>query len=151
MNLSIAVESPLTPDGRRLVAGSQDALLTVLAPDEIFTMTAEELDRPGLTFYVARDAQGRALGCVARQDAQDYVEVKRLFVPSEGRGKGVARALMARLEADARARGCYRVLLETAEALVPAVRLYETLGYVRRGPFGDYADHPASLFMEKRL
>ena len=45
-----------------------------------------------------------------------------------------------------------RVLrLETGPELVPAVKLYRSLGYRERGPFGDYADLPCSLFMEKRL
>lgn len=149
--VTVAQESPLTPDGRALLAGSQQALLAALRPDEIFTVTAEELDRPGLTFYVARGARGEALGCVARAEGAGYAEVKRLFVAPQGRGRGVARALMARLEADARAAGHPVVMLETADALRPAVALYEALGYARRGPFGAYAAHPASLFMERRL
>jgi len=149
MPISVAVESPVSADGRALVAASQDYLLTVFGPDEIFSMTAEELDDPGIAFYVARD--GVPVGCVASVDCGPYVEVKRLFVPEAGRGRGVARALMARLEQDARAAGKAAVMLETGNELVAAVTLYQAMGYRVRGPFGDYPEHPASLFMEKPL
>jgi putative acetyltransferase len=150
MPLTIAPESPLTPDGRALIAASQDALLEVFAPDEIFSFSPEELAGPEVAFLVAREGNG-PLGCVAMVDCGDYAEVKRLFVPPEGRGRGLARRLMADLEARARAAGKRWVRLETGDALVAAVALYQTLGYRVRGPFGDYAEHPASLFMEKAL
>ena len=150
MPLTISAESPLTEDGRRLIDGSQVALLEVFSPDEIFTFSATELASPDTAFLVAREA-GAAFGCVAMVDCGDYVEVKRLYVPAEGRGKGVARALMAALETRAGQAGKSWVRLETGDALKPAVALYTALGYRVRGPFGDYPEHPASLFMEKTL
>ena len=149
--MKVAVESPLTADGRALVAGSQTALEQVYPPDEIFSFTAEELDRPDTRFYVARATDGTPLGCVASCDCGAYAEVKRLFVPEAGRGKGVARALMDRLEDDARAAGKDSIKLETGDRLAAATTLYRARGYVVRGPFGDYPEHPASLFMEKPL
>lgn len=150
MVLTIAAETPLSPDGRALIAASQEALLDVFTPDEIFTFSPEELAVPDATFLVARGGEG-PLGCVAMVDCGDYAEVKRLFVPPAGRGKGIARRLMAELEARARAGGKAFVRLETGDALVAAVALYRDLGYRVRGPFGGYPDHPASLFMEKAL
>lgn len=150
MPVTIAAETPLTDEGRALIAGSQEALLEVFSPDEIFSFSAEELATPDVTFLVARDG-GAALGCVAMVDCGDYVEVKRLYVPAAGRGRGLARALMAALEATALQTGKPMVRLETGDALAPAVALYKSLGYAVRGPFGDYPDHPASLFMEKVL
>jgi len=150
MPLTIAVESPLSPDGRALVEGSQAALLAVFSADEIFTFSPEELATPDATFLVARDGPVPQ-GCVAMVDCGDYAEVKRLYVAPSGRGGGVARALMAALEARARRAGKAFVRLETGDRLVPAVALYRVLGYHVRGPFGDYPDHPASLFMEKAL
>ncbi|MDH5453030.1 MAG: GNAT family N-acetyltransferase [Paracoccaceae bacterium] len=148
--ISITAESPTSPDGRILVDGSQIALLEVFPPEEIFTFSAEELATPDVTFLVAREA-GQAIGCVAMVDCGDYAEVKRLYVPKEGRGKGLAKAMMATVEARARESGMTTIRLETGEALVSAVALYEALGFRRCGRFGDYADHPASLFMEKVL
>ena len=148
--LTISTESPTSPDGRALIAGSQLALLQAFPPEDIFTLDPEELAIPSIRFYVARDA-GVALGCVALMACDGYGEVKRLFVTDAGRGKGIARALMAALEADARRSGLPWVRLETGNPLVAAVALYRALGYRVCGPFGDYPEHPASLFMEKPL
>lgn len=150
MPIKITPESPLSPEGRALVAASQTALEEVFPPEHIFTFSPEELATPDVAFLVARDGGG-PLGCVAMVDCGDYVEVKRLFVPREGRGRGLAKALMAALEDRARAAGKAHVRLETGNELVAAVALYRAFGYQVRGPFGDYPDHPASLFMEKRL
>lgn len=150
MPLTIAPESPLTPEGRALIDGSQAALLEVFSPDEIFSFSPEELATPDVAFLVARDG-GEPLACVAMVDCGDYAEVKRLYVPPAGRGRGLARGLMAALEDRARAAGKRFVRLETGDALMAAVALYRTLGYRLRGPFGDYPEHPASLFMEKAL
>lgn len=151
MNLLIAPDSPISADGRALIGESQLALEAVYPPEEIFSFAAEELAVAGTDFLVARDAGGAALGCVALVGCGGYGEVKRLFVRDIGRGRGVAKALMAALEARAAARGLAEVRLETGARLRPAVRLYERLGYRSRGPFGAYVTHPASLFMEKSV
>ncbi len=150
MTLTITTENPLSPDGLALIEGSEAALREVYAADECFTFTPEELAAPNVTFFVAR-LDGASAGCVALADCGDYAEIKRLFVRPETRGKGIARALMAHLEAAAHKAGHGLIRLETGPRLLAALALYRALGYKERGPFGRYADHPASLFMEKRL
>lgn len=150
MSVTIAAESPLSADAARLIAGSEAALAEHYTPEECFSFDAAQLAVPEARFLVAR-REGRAIGCVALVNCGDYGEVKRLYVAPEARGLGVGRALMAALEAEARAQGLALVRLETGDKLAAAVALYEALGYNRRGPFGDYADIPASTFMEKRL
>ncbi len=151
MPITIFIDSPLASDGRKLVIESQAALEQAYPPEEIFSFDAAELAREAAAFFVARDGSGEALGCVALVDAGGYGEVKRLFVRPAGRGRGVAKLLMAALEAEAARRGLADVRLETGDRLEPAVGLYRSLGYRVRGPFGAYAEHPASLFMEKRV
>ncbi len=150
MSLSIAPESPLTEDGRALVAESQAFLETVFPPDEIFSFSAEELATPDTTFFVAR-AAGAALGCVALVDMGGYGEIKRLYVRDAARGRGAARALIAALEARARALSLPLVRLESGAALVAACALYRAMGYRDCPPFGGYPDIDSNLFMEKAL
>jgi putative acetyltransferase len=150
MPLTIAVESPISPDGRTLVQGSEAAIRSVLAEDECFTFTADELVHPDITFFVARQ-NGQAVGCVALCDYETYAEVKRLFVTPAARGTGAARALMAHLESAAKNKGQQNIRLETAQVLSAGVALYMALGYCERGPFGDYKNIAASHFMEKTL
>ena len=148
--LSISSESPLTEDSRRLIAGSEAALREVYTEDECFTFTADELDQPEVDFLVARK-DGVAVGCVAMVRYSDYAEVKRLYVPHSARGLGVANALMDHLEDRAKAAGVHLIRLETGPKLSAAMALYTARGYLECDRFGEYDDHPASLFMEKRL
>ena len=150
MSISVALESPITPAGRDLIAGSEDALRAVYSEDECFSFTAEELLGDTISFYVARK-EGQPVGCVALVDYKTYGEIKRLYVPHTARGLGLAKTLMAHLENEAKAKGHSSVKLETGEKLAAAVSLYKALGYSVCGKFGEYEDHPASLFMEKAL
>ena len=146
----ISAESPLSEDGLRLIEGSEAALRAVYREDECFTFAAEELDQPAATFLVSR-VDGTAVGCVAMVLNEGYTEVKRLYVTDAARGLGIAKALMDSLERRTIALGFRTVRLETGPKLVAAVALYRACGYVECARFGDYEDHPASLFMEKRL
>ncbi len=150
MTLTIAPEDPLSADGRALIDGSEAALREVYRADECFTFSAAELATPDVTFFVARD-NGVPVGCVALCDRRDYGELKRLFVRPSARGTGAGRALMAQAERHARTLGHRVIRLETGPRLAAGVALYRLLGYKERGSFGDYQDHPASLFMEKSL
>jgi putative acetyltransferase len=148
--LEIRTESPLSGEARALIAESQSALEEVYAADEIFSLDPEELAAPNAQFLVAR-LGGKPVGCIALVDMLRYGELKRLFVDTAARGLGLGQRLVAEAEAAARDVGLSVLRLETGPELVPAVNLYRSLGYSERGPFGDYADLPCSLFMEKRL
>ena len=51
------------------------------------------------------------------------------------------------------ARGLRSLWIETgsAPAFQPALRLYESAGFRRCGPFGDYREDPFSVFMTREL
>ncbi len=148
--LTLDTESPLASEGRWLIEGSEAALREVYTEDECFSFTADELDKPNVDFFVARTGTD-PVGCVALVRYADYAEVKRLYVDSSARGLGVAKALMDHLEAGAKAAGITDLRLETGPKLAAAVALYTARGYGECGRFGDYQDHPASLFMAKDL
>lgn len=74
-----------------------------------------------------------------------------MFVDETARGTGLAGALMEALEHDAQEQGLSEIKLETGHLLQAAHRLYARHGFVECGPFGDYPDSEASLFMTKVL
>ncbi|NSX53980.1 GNAT family N-acetyltransferase [Parasulfitobacter algicola] len=150
MTLTVHIESPLTQDAAILIQGSEAALRDVYTADECFSFTAAELDKPGISFFVAR-SNGAPVGCVALCAYETYGEIKRLYVDPTGRGLGIAKTLMAALETHAKDASLDQIKLETGDKLAAAVALYGRLGYKICGPFGDYSEHPASLFMEKSL
>lgn len=78
-------------------------------------------------------------------------EIKRMFVIPEGRGKGLARRMLAALEEDARAAGRLRMVLETGDQQPEAIALYESSGYTVCAKFGHYREYESSICMAKPL
>lgn len=150
-DIAIALESPRQPDVIRLIA-ELDAYQAALYPAESnHLLSVDALTAPGVQVFVAR-REGEALGCGAlRIDADGYGEVKRMFVLPRARGLSLGRRLLERIEAEARREGLACLRLETGIHQPEALGLYRAAGFVERGPFGDYAPDPLSVFMEKSL
>ena len=97
---------------------------------------------------------GKAVGCVAvifYQHDCEYGEIKRLFVLPEHRDLKLGRTLMAAIEEAAQEAGKHIMRLETGIYQPASNHLYASLGYVERGPYGDYQEDQLSIFMEKSL
>ena len=156
----------LTADLGRRYADEDDAPACGRSPEEQAARQAEldadeaaylaevapaDVAPPVGAFVVAR-LDGEPVGCGAiRRHADGVGEVKRVWVAPSARGRGLARALMARLEAEAAALGYRRVLLETGLRQPEAIALYTALGYRRRAPYGRYADSPLTVCFERDL
>jgi GNAT superfamily N-acetyltransferase len=110
--------------------------------------TAEDV----LLAVLVRDEDGAPVGCGALRalDAQ-AVELKRMYVIPPRRGRGLARAILARLEDEARARGFTIARLETGGLQHEAINLYASSGYRRITCFGDYAGVGLSRCFEREL
>lgn len=149
--MNIRIESPDQPEVVALI-DELDAYQKPLYPAESHHgVDLSVLMRPEVAFAVARDEQGHAVGCGAVLAQGGVGELKRMYVKPSCRGRGVAKALLERLESEARLRGCEWLMLETGISQPEALCLYERSGFRRRGPFGDYRPDPLSVFMEKAL
>ena len=104
---------------------------------------ATAMNPPRGWFFVAR-LDGRPVGCggLVRLDA-DAGEIKRVWTAPDARGLGVARRVVAAIEATARGAGLSTLKLDTNRALTEAQTLYRRLGYVEIERYNDnpYADH----------
>ena len=149
--IAIARESPRQDDVARLI-DELDAYQAALYPAESNHLLAlDALSTPDVRFFVAR-RDGEALGCGAlRIDAEGYGEVKRMFVLPRARGLSLGRRLLERIEDEARGERLSCLRLETGIHQPEALGLYRAVGFVERGPFGEYAPDPLSVFMEKPL
>jgi ribosomal protein S18 acetylase RimI-like enzyme len=92
---------------------------------------------------VARDGSGRPLGTVQldlclRANGLHRAEVAKLLVHRQVRRRGIGRALMQRLEAEAQQAGRTTLVLDTRQG-DPSERLYQALGYTRAGLIPAYA------------
>jgi len=79
---------------------------------------------------------------VSRLGSTCPAEVKRMYVAPTARRRGLARVMLAHLEATARAAGADVMIMETGTAQPEAMALYEAAGYESVAPFGHYAWSP---------
>lgn len=92
------------------------------------------------------------VGCGAMKEYADgTMEVKRMFVPVEKRGEGIASAVLRELESWAKEMNYNRCILETGEIMKDAVRLYENSKYVVIPNYGQYENVTSSVCFEKKL
>jgi len=149
---TIRAESPDQPELRALIDALDDYQRRLYPAESNHLLDIASLMRPEVAFAVARDGEGQALGIGAVVCAGDgTAELKRMYVPPPLRGRGIAKALLAWLQAQAQCQGCTALRLETGIHQPEALALYERMGFRRRGPFATYTEDPLSVFMEKAL
>lgn len=78
------------------------------------------------------------IGTVTGLEEHKSMHVCSLAVDPRYQNCGVAHQLMNCLERIAHDKGCYKLFLCTAWAMKEAIRLYESLGYVREGYLGSH-------------
>ena len=109
---------------------------------------AADFRPPNGLFLIARLGP-TAVGCVSlRRFDPGSGEVKRLWVDAAARGQGIARALMAALESEARRLGMSHLVLDTNAALPEAVALYRATGWQQIPP---YTGPPADCWFGKDI
>lgn len=95
--------------------------------------------------WVARDGDTLLgtvqLACCGKPNGRHRGEVQKLMVAPQARRRGVAAALMARLEDEARAAGLSLLVLDT-EAQSPAEAFYQGQGWQRAGEIPQFAADP---------
>jgi putative acetyltransferase len=93
-----------------------------------------------------------AVGCGAlRHFDSTTIEIKRMFVSPENRGKGIATLILKTLEDWARTLGYTHAILETGEKYTEALALYTKNGYHRIPNYGQYEKVLSSRCFMKEL
>src|SRR5690606_2864650 len=101
---------------------------------------------------VAYDENRRAVGCGAiKQFETGTMEVKRMFVPVEQRGKGIAKEILSELEMLANELGNRTCILEDCINKSAAISLYRKSGYNVMDNNGQYRGVENSFSFEKVL
>jgi putative acetyltransferase len=144
-----------TEEVRALMFELEQELSAQYLPEQRQALQLDAIFQPHIRFFLAR-AEGVAVGCGGVALFQDFAEVKRMYVRTAARGRGVAQALMARIETEARQAGHTLLRLETGKRQFAAMRFYQLSGFTTCEAFGDYASMAAntiatSVFFEKRL
>lgn len=119
----------------------------------VHALDVSKLRSPDITFWTVWE-NATLLGCGALRELDAaHGEVKSMRTPNVLRRHGAGRAMLAHVIDVAKSRGYARLSLETgsAEGFMPAQRLYESMGFTRSGPFGEYRDDGFKVFMTLEL
>ena len=96
--------------------------------------------------------EGELAGCVALHKLDGEIcEMKRLYLRSKFRGKGLGRVLAENIISEARQIGYKRMRLDTVEPVMKdAVAMYRRLGFKEIAPYRPNP-MPGTLYMELEL
>jgi GNAT superfamily N-acetyltransferase len=141
------------PDALALVQAMVDGLTVLYGPADPArptpSATPEDFSPPGGAFVVLYEDERAVAGGGVKRLYEDTGEIKRMFVVPDRRGNGLARRLLAELEAAARDLGYARVRLDTGAEQPHAQALYRSAGYTE---IPDYNDNSyATYWGEKAL
>lgn len=137
-------------DFRELVLALDADLSIRNGADNAFFAQFNKVD--AIKHVVVAYEQGQPVGCGAIKEYDSHtMEVKRMFVPVEWRGRGIASQVLAELERWARELGYVRCILETGEQQPEAIRLYHKNTYAVIPNYGQYAEVASSVCFEKIL
>jgi GNAT superfamily N-acetyltransferase len=79
------------------------------------------------------------------------IEIKRMFVSAEFRGKGLAQKMLRELESWAKEAGFSFSILETLYKQNSAIAMYQKLGYVVTQNYAPYIGRESSICMKKNI
>ena len=141
------------PEVRELLEEHLRHMHEITPAQSVHALDLSGLRKPEISFWTAWDGAD-LLGCGALRELDPtHAEIKSMRTARRHWRKGVGRAMLTHIIAEARDRAYTRLSLETGamDAFTPAHRLYEGFGFVSCGPFGDYPDDPNSRFYTLEL
>lgn len=120
-----------------VTAATHADLPAIVALEQAFTRAgwseqswADELAADGRCTLVEKDAAGTVRGVATFSAVADVADVNRVVVAPEARRAGIGRRLVLAGLEWAQAVGAQQVMLEVEAGNVPAIGLYEQVGFV---------------------
>jgi len=111
-DLVIEVVAAATEEVRALIGELDQVLSEGYPPEQRHAISIDAIFQPHVRFFLAR-LGATAVGCGGVALFADFAEVKRMYVRETARGRGVADALLARIEGETREAGLAVLRLET--------------------------------------
>ncbi|TXN30456.1 GNAT family N-acetyltransferase [Lacisediminihabitans profunda] len=149
--MTFSIEPATAPGVTELLRLSDEFAFSLYPADSCYLLDVSELTAPGVTVVVARSGDD-AVGVGALVERGDgSAELKRMFVRSDARGRGIASGILTTLEGVARGHSIATLQLETGPLQPEAIALYEKHGYRRIPAFGQYVGDDFSVCMAKTL
>ena len=151
--MNIELDDLTRPEIAELLKEHMAHMFLVTPRESVHALPIEGLRSPDITFWSVWE-NGALLGCGALKELDpQHGEIKSMRTASAHLRKGVARAVVQHIIAEAKRRGYRRLSLETGSmaAFEPARQLYAACGFTYCPPFADYVNDPNSVFMTMEL
>jgi GNAT superfamily N-acetyltransferase len=149
---------PIThPDAQALVEAVQDEYVARYGGRDDSPVDPRDFEDPQGRFFVGYlDGSPVATGAWRRSAVQALgahvtAEVKRMYVVPAAQRRGLARRMLAHLEATAATAGIEALVLETGMKQPEAISLYLSAGYEPIPGFGHYRDSELSRCFGRRI
>ena len=153
LNMEVIAVDPLGSDPlallRQAAIEARQLYPELFNPDSPWPTNAPVAAR-GVFLVAYAEGVPVAMGSHQPVDAH-ATELRRMFTVIGYRRLGAGRFILKELEAHARAQGFRKLKLETGYRQVAAMRLYESMGFMRTRPFGTYVNDPTSVCYSKPL
>lgn len=135
----------------KILVKELDAELAVRDGDEhAFYNQFNKIDH--IRFVIVAYEGEEPVGCGAIKPlTADSMEVKRMYVPMQHRGRGIASVVLIELENWAKVLGYKKCMLETGVRQPEAIALYNKCGYQVIPNYGQYIGVANSLCFEKNI
>ncbi len=150
MNILLHRTDSNNPDFQQLVRQLDADLGIRDGKDHSFYAQFNKID--SIKYAVVAYDQEKAIGCGAvKQFDEHTMEVKRMFVPPERRGQGIASLVLKELEDWCRELNFQKCILETGKKQPEAIKLYQKNNYRIIPNFAQYIGVENSICFEKIL
>lgn len=138
------------PDFRRMVNALDEDLYQRNGEAQLKYRQYNQIDK--IKHAIVIYLEGKPVGCGCFKRFDDHtVEMKRMFVLPEMRGKQLAARMLRELETWAIEEGNTAAVLETGHKQVEAIRLYTIAGYLLTKNYGQYIGMEESICYRKEL
>lgn len=148
----ITIESadPLAPESQRLIEQLSKELAAITGNNGKSHFNAEALNERRSIWVLAKDQQGRAVGCASlRPLLGDIAELKRMY--SDRSVSGVGAALLEHLQRWAVSVGFEEIQLSTRAINTRAVDFYLKHGFKQIENYGPYVGRTESVCLSRTL
>jgi GNAT superfamily N-acetyltransferase len=90
-------------------------------------------------------------GCFRNTNEEKVVELKRMYVIDDERGKGIGKGILKELEKWAKEKGNGQIILETGKLQIEAIEMYKKYDYGIIENYGYYKGNTNSICMKKEI
>lgn len=148
--ITIEPADPFAPESQRLIEQLSTELAAITGNNGKSHFSAEAIDAKRSIWVLAKDQQGRAVGCASlRPLSDDVAELKRMY--SDRSVSDVGATLLDYLQEWAAKAGYKDIRLSTRVINTRAVLFYLKQGFQQIDNYGPYVGRSESICLSKTL